>query len=34
MVLAGLLITESRIRRSLEKGFAHRHQKLREILEA
>lgn len=31
--LAGLLITEGRIRHSLEKGFAHRHRRLREILE-
>ena len=32
--LAGLLLTESVIMTSLESGFAHRHRRLREILEA
>ncbi len=32
--LAGFLITEDRIRDSLVKGFAHRHGRLKEILEA
>lgn len=31
--LAGLLVTESRIRKSLETGFAHRHRRLKELLE-
>ena len=31
--LAGLLITENRIRDSLEDGFYHRHKELRKLLE-
>ena len=32
--LAGLMLTASRIQESLESSFAHRHRRLREILEA
>lgn len=32
--LAGLLLTESRIEASLKSSFAHRHRRLRELLEA
>lgn len=31
--LAGFLVTEARIRKSLESGFAHRYRRLKEILE-
>ncbi|MEE3364576.1 MAG: hypothetical protein VX304_02940, partial [Planctomycetota bacterium] len=32
--LAGLMLTASRIQESLKSSFAHRHRRLREILEA
>lgn len=32
--LAGLLVTEARIRKSLEKGFAHRYGRLKQLIEA
>ena len=32
--LAGLLLTSSRIEASLDSSFAHRHRRLRELLEA
>lgn len=32
--LAGLLVTEARIRKSLEKGFAHRYARLKTLIES